>query len=310
MGTDNVRLTFAVWGDLPHLPFRVLTFMALCSLDQPTGGKPARVYYGGREHLSAAVRHEPLPAEPEDPTSPEGAAAEKERRATFQTLKRALAELKRAGAIDESKSRRGTYRSTAEYVLSFDRTQGVTERTPTAQSATSVDATRGTEAVPLQGVAERTPQGYGERTRRGTPGVPPTTSTSTHFEEPLQHPLPEAPHQRAANGGVDKEYEAASQVLVAYGPRSHALIEQIRDASPATSVRDAAVEAARIIRAVETVEATKKAKARPRPSSDKRRLPSGGALGQPGVPTSGGYCGTCQKFGHTPDTCTAERRTA
>ncbi|NMF28878.1 hypothetical protein [Cellulosimicrobium aquatile] len=274
MGTDNVRLTFAVWGDLPHLPFRVLTFMALCSLDQPTGGKPARVYYGGREHLSAAVRHEPLPAEPEDPTSPEGAAAEKDRRATFQTLKRALADLKRAGAIDESKSRRGTYRSTAEYVLSFDRTQGVTERTPTAQSAASVDATRGTKAVPLQGVAERTPQGYGERTGRGTPGVPPTTSTSTHFEEPLQHPLPEAPHQRATplieqkpDGGLgeqhlatelatfrrdvlgrDDEYEAAHKTLMAHGPKAHDLVAQILATYPDTSNRDAAVQAARLIK--------------------------------------------------------------
>lgn len=274
MGTDNVRLTFAVWGDLPHLPFRVLTFMALCSLDQPTGGKPARVYYGGREHLSAAVRHEPLPAEPEDPTSAEGLVADKDRRATFQTLKRALAELKRAGAIDESRSRRGTYRSTAEYVLSFERSQGVAHRTPTSAADRLSDGRRGTENVPLQGVAERTPQGYGERTRRGTPGVPPTTSTSTHFEEPLQHPLPEAPHQNATplietklDGGLgeqrlttelaafrrdvlgsDDEYEAARKTLMVHGPKAHDLVAQILATYPDASTRDAAVQAARLIK--------------------------------------------------------------
>lgn len=248
MGTDNVRLTFAVWGDLPHLPFRVLTFMALCSLDQPTGGKPARVYYGGREHLSAAVRHEPLPAEPEDPTSPEGVVADKERRATFQTLKRALAELKRAGAIDESRSRRGTYRSTAEYVLSFERSQGVAHRTPTSAADRLSDGRRGTENVPLQGVAERTPQGYGERTRRGTPGVPPTTSTSTHFEEPLQNPLPEVPHLRAKPAGRDDEYEAAHKTLMAHGPMAHDLVAQILATYPDTSTRDAAVQAAQALK--------------------------------------------------------------
>lgn len=245
MGTDNVRLTFAVWGDLPHLPFRVLTFMALCSLDQPTGGKPARVYYGGREHLSAAVRLEPLPSEPDGLNSAEAIAADKERRATFQTLKRALAELKRAGAIDESKSRRGTYRSTAEYVLSFDRTQGVAERTPMESPA---DAGRGTKDVPLQGVAERTPQGYGERTRRGTSGVPPTTSTSTHFEEPLQNPLPEVPHLRAKPAGRDDEYEAAHKTLMAHGPMAHDLVAQILATYPDTSTRDAAVQAAQALK--------------------------------------------------------------
>lgn len=51
MGAGNVKLAYARWYDLPDLPFRLLVYMALVSMD----GDPVPSYWGGWESLALAA---------------------------------------------------------------------------------------------------------------------------------------------------------------------------------------------------------------------------------------------------------------
>lgn len=51
MGAGNVKLVYARWHDLPDLPFRLLAYMALVSMDEDA--EPS--YWGGWEALALAI---------------------------------------------------------------------------------------------------------------------------------------------------------------------------------------------------------------------------------------------------------------
>lgn len=56
MGARNVSAAYAMWGHLPHGAFRLLTGMALQSLDD-TGkdGRPPRLWFGGEAAMIELV---------------------------------------------------------------------------------------------------------------------------------------------------------------------------------------------------------------------------------------------------------------
>jgi len=87
MGAGNVKLVFAVWGDLPHAPFRMLAYMALRSMDSDD---PPR-FWGGREELAYAIGR-PVPEGKDE-------AANRERKTIFGAVKDTQRALKARGAI-------------------------------------------------------------------------------------------------------------------------------------------------------------------------------------------------------------------
>ncbi len=133
MGAGNVKLAFALWGDLPHAPFRALTYMALVSLDDD---RPPR-YWGGREHLALALGRDVPARNDEDP------GVTRERRAAFRAVDRVVADLTKAGAIETIEDARH-YRN-ATYALRLWRRD------------------RTTVSVDLQDHGERGAKDHGER---------------------------------------------------------------------------------------------------------------------------------------------------
>ena len=63
MGAGNVKLVYARWYGLPDLPFRVLAYMALVSLD----GDREPAYWGGWESLALAAGRLVPPRNDDDP---------------------------------------------------------------------------------------------------------------------------------------------------------------------------------------------------------------------------------------------------
>lgn len=133
MGAGNVKLAFFHWGDLPHAPFRALTYMALVSLDDD---RPPR-YWGGREHLAIALGRDVPARNDEDPD------VTRERRAAFRAVDRVVADLTKAGAIETIEEARH-YRN-ATYALRLWR------------------GARTTVSVDLQDHGERGAKDHGER---------------------------------------------------------------------------------------------------------------------------------------------------
>jgi hypothetical protein len=82
MGANLVMQVFAGWTHVSDRAFRVLVRMAVTALDNPGKGQPAGIYHGGRELLAMSLR-----SEGSDETK-------------FRAVKRAVAELTEAGAID------------------------------------------------------------------------------------------------------------------------------------------------------------------------------------------------------------------
>lgn len=87
MGAGNVGLVFARWGSLNHAPFRALVYMAHRSLDN---GNPP-LFWGGREEIAVALGR-PI-------AEPYGEEFEKMRKANYETVKKVVGVLTKAGAI-------------------------------------------------------------------------------------------------------------------------------------------------------------------------------------------------------------------
>ncbi|MBM0275350.1 hypothetical protein [Micromonospora tarensis] len=58
MGARLVSLVLARWTHLPDRAFRVVVKMAHTALDEPSEGKPAAIYFAGRDPLIAVLRSE------------------------------------------------------------------------------------------------------------------------------------------------------------------------------------------------------------------------------------------------------------
>ncbi|GAA2621980.1 hypothetical protein GCM10010411_67500 [Actinomadura fulvescens] len=89
MGVGNIKLVYNRWRPLPNTSFRVLTWMALRSMDSDD----PPLFWGGWEELALALGRD-LP--PRDATDP---ASTKERNKAYEAVKYAKKVLKRKGAI-------------------------------------------------------------------------------------------------------------------------------------------------------------------------------------------------------------------
>lgn len=96
MGIENVKLVFARWVHLPHGSFRLLTFMALVTMDED---QPP-VYWGGREPLAYALGRITPPAPEDSDTSARAADYRRARRADFEAVKVAFRPLAKAGVAE------------------------------------------------------------------------------------------------------------------------------------------------------------------------------------------------------------------
>ena len=119
MGASNITAAFLAWPQLENQPMRVLLCMANITYDNPTDGKPPRLYFGGWEALAelGLGRHLPqLP--PKVDVSPEAEAARRARHAARVAVTQAITALSRAGAI--TPNRTGGWGKNAEYWLNID----------------------------------------------------------------------------------------------------------------------------------------------------------------------------------------------
>jgi hypothetical protein len=105
MGANLVTQVLAHWSDLSDRAFRVLIRMAVTALDNPSNGRPAAVYHGGRELLAMSLRSE------------KGTM-----RTRYRAVAKAVAELTEAGAIDHLAT--GWAGQNAVYKLTLDRSGG------------------------------------------------------------------------------------------------------------------------------------------------------------------------------------------
>lgn len=102
MGANLVAQALTHWTHVSDRAFRVLIRMALTALDNPSKGRPAATYLGGRELLAMTFRS--------DKGTPE---------TRYRAVKRALAELSEEGAIRHLRS--GWAGQNAVYRLTLDR---------------------------------------------------------------------------------------------------------------------------------------------------------------------------------------------
>lgn len=99
MGATNVKAVYVLWGHLPDRPFRLLAYMAVVALDEPTDHTPARTYWQGRDSLAVGLGRK-VPSEPRDgDESPAAEEVRRDREAIFRAVGRALTELRQANAI-------------------------------------------------------------------------------------------------------------------------------------------------------------------------------------------------------------------
>ena len=161
MGASLVSLVLARWTHLSDRAFRVVVKMAHTALDEPSDGKPAAIYFAGRDPLVDVLRNE------------RGG----DRETAYRTVKRAIAELLADNAIERvSAGRAGknaVYRLTLKTAKSID------------SGHCTVDI-QGDTSSPPEGDTQSPPQGDTSGSVRGTPGVPPRNQ-----EEPLEEPREE-----------------------------------------------------------------------------------------------------------------------
>jgi len=107
MGANLVTQVLAHWTHVSDRAFRVLVRMAVTALDNPTPKQPAAIYRAGRELLAMSLRSE-------------GNASTR-----YRSVKRAVAELTEAGAIEHLTT--GWAGQNAVYRLTLDRSKSAVE---------------------------------------------------------------------------------------------------------------------------------------------------------------------------------------
>jgi hypothetical protein len=105
MGAQLVNKALAHWTHVSDRAFRLLIRMAVTALDKPKDGKPASIYFGGRELLAMTLRTD------------KGSD-----RSRYRVVARALAELVDAGAIERADSGRQGHNAVYRLTLSRGRT--------------------------------------------------------------------------------------------------------------------------------------------------------------------------------------------
>lgn len=154
MGAHLVSEALARWTHVSDRAFRVLVRMALTALDNPSKGRPAAVYNGGRELLAMSLRS--------DKGTPQ---------TRYRAVKRALAELSEAGAIQHLHS--GWAGQNAVYRLTLGGARAV-------DGDPSEPERMGGPTSPPEGGQISPPMGGPSGTERGVSKTPPRNQ-----EEPL-----------------------------------------------------------------------------------------------------------------------------
>lgn len=250
MGASNVKAAYVLWGRLPDRAFRLLTYMALVSLDGDGESTKARRYFAGRADLAAALGRA-VPDEPDEADqSPPALTARRARHAAFEAVRGALAELRRVGAIREV--RRGGFRFQSEYELVLDlwTVQAEAQGEPAPTSTQVEDQEQGEPAPTTQG--EPGSQEQGEPARRSRVSLPPRNHVGTTDEESRGQPhLLRSSNQGAGPLlGSDDEYEAARALLTQAGPDAYgAAMAEAHERNPDASTRDVVLAVASSLRA-------------------------------------------------------------
>lgn len=144
MGARLVSLALARWTHVSDRAFRLLVRMALTALDEPSPGAPACVYFGGRDLLAMTLRNEG--GNPQT---------------RYRAVKRLLAELVEAGAIERAQPGRAgqnaVYRLTLDGVRAID----ILPSTPATQGG-PVSPPEGGLSAPARGATEAPPRNQEE----------------------------------------------------------------------------------------------------------------------------------------------------
>ncbi|MGD6980648.1 hypothetical protein [Citricoccus sp. CH26A] len=244
MGASNALLVSHYWKHLGHRDHRLLTFMALVSLD---AGTPP-VYFGGWQ---VGARHLGL-----DPEANPDSAAEQFRRVT--------ASLKRAGAIVPNGAARHGNR--AEYALTLDPNTTATPtitRSGTGRPVTTWAVVHRTDPRPQRSPAEMVPlsptETVPQQPHRNGGSSPTETVPPMRTEEPLEEyrqeelvesqppsPAPVENFGAQTADGIDTEIYAAASAYLQARPMQHlALMEQAAaELGPNCSVRRQVITAA------------------------------------------------------------------
>lgn len=188
MGASNVAAVYTSWAGLNHVPFRLLAYMALVTLDRDD---PPR-FWGGRDDLAHAIGRR-VPREPDDTDTSEAAAAvRRQRKQAHEAVRVALAELKAVGVVVQVKQARLGVR--AEYTLHL---------TP-AQAGSQTPAQAGSPVLPQAGAGPasgryETPTQPAPEEEAGTAGTP-------RGEDPASRSLSLAARRRRQNNSDDAEH--------------------------------------------------------------------------------------------------------
>jgi hypothetical protein len=95
MGRENANLAYARWAHLSHVPFRLLVYMALRSIDDDNPPQ----FWGGREELAHALGRVVPPEPAKNDSSARAQQFRKQRAADFEAVKVALRPLAAVSVI-------------------------------------------------------------------------------------------------------------------------------------------------------------------------------------------------------------------
>lgn len=197
MGASNVAAVYTSWAGLNHVPFRLLAYMALVTLDRDD---PPR-FWGGRDDLAHAIGRR-VPREPDDTDASESAAAvRRQRKQAHEAVRIALAELKAVGVVVQVRKARLGVR--AEYTLHLTPAQAGSQTPAQAGSPLLGQAGRG----PGSGRYE-TPTQTAPEEESGLPGT-------LRGEDRRSTSLSLAARRRALNSSDDAEHLGGRAILAA-----------------------------------------------------------------------------------------------
>lgn len=234
MGAQNVSAAFAMYPNLPHRAFRLLTHMALVSLDAAAEGQRARVYFGGAEALAEAL------------------GLEVGTDSTRRTVRRVLAELEAAGAIKRTATGGGGRRSEYRLALNPLAARPAMGTSPSVESeprrAVTAPLEEGCDGPPQEGRSDPPQEGRSGPLRRAV-AAPPRNHRGT-TEEPRRGTTITSggtSHLRVATTSeeVEMAYSRASAELHHRGPNVY---QQAMADAAAEGLEDLR---ARVIRAAE-----------------------------------------------------------
>jgi hypothetical protein len=164
MGASLVVQVLASWSHVSDRAFRVLVRMAVTALDKPQNGQAAAIYHGGRDLLAMTLRSE-------------GSAETR-----YRAVKRAVAELTEAGAIEHLATgwagQNAVYRLTLERSKPASKPDGMGGRSDPPKGGFS-DPPMGGQIATEWGVAQTPPRNQEElQEERAEEDVGLSTTTS------------------------------------------------------------------------------------------------------------------------------------